>query len=102
MFDHDEAEAMPTELDGLPDPHSRRTVSEICTTSKPRLSRSCKWMNDAVSIRQSLIHGRGVFATRAIATGDVVVRLGGTVFSIEAVRVHMARPESLTGLSEGF
>ena len=58
------------------------------------------WILDDIVARRSKIHGTGLFTTRRIQTGEIVVQLRGYLFSMDQVRSGLARPESLTGFSE--
>src|ERR1700722_15545894 len=60
------------------------------------------WVSAGVVTRNSSIHGTGLFSTRKIARGELILELGGFLFSIEEVRTRLARPESLTGLSDDW
>lgn len=50
-----------------------------------RVSPAC-WLTQSVEVRESPIEGTGLFATRPIACGELVSRLGGVLVSTE--RLH--------------
>jgi len=47
------------------------------------------WYDPRVEVRPSSIHGNGMFASRPIHEGEVVVRIGGIVM-IEEERDHFS------------
>jgi hypothetical protein len=55
-----------------------------------------------VTVRLSPIQGRGLFATQTIPEGQVVIRWGGTLFSLSDVAAGKARLESLAHVEEGI
>ncbi len=55
---------------------------------------------DGVCSGTSSIHGMGLFADRFFRRGDLILVLGGFLFSLDQVRAGLARPESLTGYSD--
>ncbi len=48
----------------------------------------------------SIIHGTGLFATRAFVSGEQMMKFGGFLFSRAEVKAGLAHPESLTGYAD--
>ena len=44
------------------------------------------WLHPGIEVRESEIHGRGLFATGSLDAGLVVVRLGGRLVGTEELR----------------
>jgi uncharacterized protein len=57
------------------------------------------WLDARAVVRPSPIHGRGLFASRHIDAGDVVMRLGGELINDASVRDLVARGERYDGIS---
>ena len=49
------------------------------------------WLHPGIEVRESEIHGRGLFATGSLDAGLVVVRLGGRLVGTEGLRELFAR-----------
>jgi hypothetical protein len=56
------------------------------------------WLDPRVVVRPSSIHGRGLFASRPIRAGEVLLRLGGATLSDADVRQQIERGERYDGL----
>lgn len=48
------------------------------------------WYDPRVEIRSSSVQGNGMFASRPIHAGEVVVRIGGTLMTEEAFQAYIA------------
>lgn len=60
------------------------------------------WLDPRVEVRDSPIHGRGMFARESFGSNEIVLIWGGTVFSEADVKAGKADPTSLTCLEEGI
>jgi uncharacterized protein len=56
------------------------------------------WLDPRLVVRPSPIHGRGLFASRSIRAGEVVMRLGGDAVSDAEVRQLIDRGERYDGI----
>lgn len=62
--------------------------------------RSRTWLDPRVRVERSLIEGCGLFATAPIATGEVVMVLGGTV--IDDRQLVELQPHSSLAIADGL
>jgi SET domain-containing protein len=60
------------------------------------------WMDPRIEIRESPIHGRGMFARESFGSGEVALIWGGTVFSEADIKAGKANPQSITLVEEGI
>jgi len=60
------------------------------------------WVHPNVTVKPSVIHGKGFFATRPIKNGEVVFVFGGTLFSREDIEAGKANKRTLMQVSEGL
>ncbi len=62
------------------------------------------WLNPKVEVRDSPIHGRGLFAAEAIAAGEPIVVMGGRVLTDEEFHEAIARLDqySAAQIDEGW
>lgn len=60
------------------------------------------WLDPRVEVRDSPLHGRGMFARESFGSDEVVLIWGGTVFSEEDVQAGKARAGSVTRIEEGL
>jgi hypothetical protein len=58
-------------------------------------------MDPRIDVRDSPIHGRGLFARESFGSGEVALIWGGTVFSEAEIQAGKANPASLTLVEEG-
>ena len=59
------------------------------------------WITEGVSCGASSIHGRGLFAARAIPRGERVMVLNGLLFTVDELKEGVVREDSATGFCEG-
>ena len=59
------------------------------------------WIDSRLEKRESSIQGNGIFTTRAIEKGIVVMKWGGDLFTMEQVKEGKAKLDSLSGYSKG-
>lgn len=60
------------------------------------------WLDPRIEVRDSPLHGRGMFARKALVPGEVALVWGGTVFSAADLEAGRANPKSVTLLEEGL
>jgi hypothetical protein len=70
--------------------------------NSPEIVSPVSWIADGITLRHSRIQGIGLFANRNIVPGEIVMILGGTIFSANEVRQGKATDQSTTGYREGF
>jgi hypothetical protein len=58
------------------------------------------WFSDGLEVRNSSIHGRGLFVSRYLTGGSDILRLGGFLFHISERRSGSVMPSTTTPLSE--
>jgi len=59
------------------------------------------WLDPRIEVRDSPLHGRGMFARESFGSGEVAMIWGGTVFSEAEVRAGKAQAGTLTLVEEG-
>lgn len=64
--------------------------------------RKRSWITRRVTVGASNVHGLGLFASRPISCGQLVVELGGLIFAFEDIKAGRARQNSVTGFDEGL
>lgn len=64
--------------------------------------RDTPWVHPAAEVRNSPISGKGLFVTKEIKPGEVVLVCGGQLFRKCDIRKGKARIKSITGFREGF
>jgi hypothetical protein len=69
----------------MPSPKSRmpRCAGSGHNVQMPNIPPETLWVHPSVVVRDSDIEGRGLFATRELATGIIVLRLGGRLVSTD-------------------
>jgi hypothetical protein len=82
-------------------PTLNMTFSWFTTNASETIS-PVSWIADGVALRCSRIHGAGLFATKDFTPDEVVIVLGGTIFSVDEVRRGKALDQSTTGYGEGL
>ncbi|HWQ10416.1 MAG TPA: SET domain-containing protein-lysine N-methyltransferase [Holophaga sp.] len=60
------------------------------------------WIDPRIEVRDSPIHGRGMFARESFGSGEIALIWGGTVFSEAEVRAGKTRPGTLALVEEGI
>lgn len=60
------------------------------------------WIDPRVEVRDSPLHGRGMFARESFGSNEVVLIWGGTVFTEAELKVGKAKPGSVTLIEEGL
>jgi uncharacterized protein len=60
------------------------------------------WMDPRIEVRDSPIHGRGMFARESIGSEEIALIWGGTVFSDADIQAGRANPSSLVLIEEGI
>lgn len=65
-----------------------------------RIYRPESWVSSKLHLAESRIHGTGVFASREISPGEVVVIWGGTLLSLEDVRKGRCTEHTHVAISE--
>lgn len=60
------------------------------------------WMDPRLEVRDSPLHGRGLFARESFGSGEVALIWGGTVFTEAEIKAGKANPDSITLLEEGI
>lgn len=60
------------------------------------------WIDPRVEIRDSPLHGRGMFARESFGSNEVVLIWGGTVFTEAELKAGKAKPGSVTLIEEGL
>lgn len=63
--------------------------------------RELSWVDRRLEVRQSPIHGRGVFATAPILPGEVVIIWGGVLFTLDDVQAGRAALHSYAAIRCG-
>lgn len=58
------------------------------------------WFSDGLEVRDSAIHGQGLYATRLLQRGEIVLRLGGCLYSMSRRRSDLIMPSTTTPLCE--
>jgi hypothetical protein len=61
---------------------------------------SFSWLDPRLEVRDSRIHGKGIFARDIITKGEAVVIWGGNVFVIEDVKSGKLKPGTIAAISE--
>jgi hypothetical protein len=64
--------------------------------------RDHSWISDKLEVRQSLIHGHGVFAKELLKKDETIIIWGGTVFTKEEVSEGKGKQHTLVGISENL
>jgi hypothetical protein len=59
------------------------------------------WLDPRIEVRDSPIHGRGLFARESLGSGEVAVIWGGVVFTEAEIKAGQANPASLVLIEEG-
>ena len=59
------------------------------------------WIDPRIEMRDSPLHGRGMFAKESFGSGEIAVIWGGTVFSAAEVQAGKAKAGTLVLLEEG-
>lgn len=59
------------------------------------------WVDPRIEVRDSHIHGLGVFATAPIASGETLIIWGGAIFSLEDIRNGAATEHSYAAIRPG-
>jgi SET domain-containing protein len=65
-----------------------------------QLIRKQSWISGKLCLRHSHVHGQGIFALSPIASGEILIIWGGTVFTVEEVRNGEALQHTNVGISE--
>lgn len=60
------------------------------------------WLNPKASVKKSPIHNLGLFANKAIKTGEVVMILGGTTLTDNEVEEKIGNGERYDGVAMGI
>jgi uncharacterized protein len=60
------------------------------------------WLDPRIDVRDSPIHGRGLFARESFGSGEVAVIWGGTVFSEAEIKAGKAKAGTITLVEEGI
>lgn len=60
------------------------------------------WIDPRIEVRESPLHGRGMFARESFGSGEVALIWGGTVFSETEVLAGKAQPGTITRVEEGL
>ena len=60
------------------------------------------WIDPRIEVRDSPLHGRGMFARESFGSGEIALIWGGTVFSEAEVRAGKAQPGTLALVEEGI
>jgi len=59
------------------------------------------WQSESIEIRNSAIHGQGIFSNRSINEGEIIMKWEGELFTAEEIRQGKAKPNSICGYNEG-
>ena len=60
------------------------------------------WLDPRIEVRDSPIHGRGMFARESFGSDEVALIWGGAVFSEAEIQAGKANPRSFTLVEEGI
>jgi uncharacterized protein len=60
------------------------------------------WIDPRIEVRDSLVHGRGLFARESFGSGEVALIWGGTVFTAADIAAGRTNPRSLTRVETGL
>ena len=60
------------------------------------------WLDPRIDVRDSPIHGRGLFARESFGSGEVAFIWGGTVFSEAELRAGKVNPRSVKLVEQGI
>lgn len=60
------------------------------------------WIDPRIEVRDSPLHGRGMFARESFGSDEVALIWGGTIFSETEIRAGKANPKSLALIEEGI
>jgi hypothetical protein len=60
------------------------------------------WIDPRLEVRDSAVHGRGLYARESMGSGEVALIWGGTVFSEADVQAGRVQPGTLTLVEEGL
>lgn len=58
------------------------------------------WIDPRVTVRTSLIEGKGMFACKPIKVGEVVIIWGGTIFTAAEVKAGLVKPGTATRIDD--